>query len=343
MVTWSLAGLLVAACTTSEPAPVASTFDGRALGTTWHVVVVDAVEGDAVPDAITSALADVDAHMSTWRDDSELSAVRAGEGPVAVSPDTAFVVGEALALAEATGGAFDPTVQPLMAFWGLLGTPRTSWPTDDEITAARATVGFDRVVVGGTDAAPTVDAGGAALDLSAIAKGHAVDRVLAAVTALGHDDVFVEVGGEVATSGHSARGDAWRVGVEAPEAGARRLMGSVALDADGPALATSGNYRTAYEVDGHTIHHTLDPRTGRPAQSDVLSASVLAPTCREADGWATALMVLGADEGMRAVLARPELEAFLVVSGDAGPAGRATPGMVDRLGGVEVDVAVVGD
>lgn len=177
-----------------------------------------------------------------------------------------------------------------------------------------------------------VDAGGTALDLSAIAKGHGVDRVAHAVAALGALDVFVEIGGEVRTFGRSPRGTPWVVGIERPKAGSapgRDLVATVAVS--NAALATSGNYRTAFELEGRTVHHTLDPRTGLPSAARVLSASVLAPDCATADGWATALMVLGPDEGLPLIEARPELEAWLVLPGDDGPVSLGTPGFEARL------------
>lgn len=321
---------------TAAPAPAAPELrrlHGQAFGTTWQVSWTGAVDEAAVTAAVTEALETVDAAMSTWRDDSELMAVREGDGPVRVSAETAEVVRRGLALAEATGGAFDPTVQPLVEMWGFHGTPRAAWPTDDELAAARAQVGWERVQVRHDAAgAATVDAGGTALDLSAIAKGHGVDRVAHAVAALGAVDVFVEIGGEVRTFGRSPRGTPWVVGVERPKAGGvpgRDLVATVAVS--NAALATSGNYRTAFALDGRTVHHTLDPRTGLPSAARVLSASVLAPDCATADGWATALMVLGADAGLPLIEARPELEAWLVVPGEEGPVSVGTTGFSARL------------
>lgn len=329
-----LLGILLAGCTPAAEAPSAprpyDQLAGKALGTSWSVTW-SPTPGVASPDvqaAVVAALQDVDAGMSTWRDDSDLSKVRRGPGPVPVRPDTADVVRAALALYDETSGAFDPTVQPLMEFWGLHGTPRTTWPTDDEVAAARRALGADRVAVTWSDGVVSVDAAGTALDLSAIAKGHAVDRVGGALSTLGIPDWFVEVGGEVRTAGRSPRGEAWRVGVEAPVVGGMpgsALVATMALTQG--AMATSGNYRSRYEVQGRPVHHTLDPRTGLPTANRMLSATVLAPDCRTADGWATALMVLGPDEGLPLVEARPQLEAWLIVEGEDGQEVRATSGM----------------
>ena len=294
--------------------------EGRALGTTWHVTVV----GEPVDVAlIDQALAIVDRQMSTWRDDSELMAVRQGDGPVPVSPETALVVGESLALAATTGGAFDPTVEPLLELWGFRGAPPAQWPSDEALATARAQVGWQRVQVG----QGSVDAGGAALDLSAIAKGFAVDQVSAALTEAGATRHLVEVGGEVVARGTRADGNPWTLGIEAPLVDGvpgGQLVGTVALtDA---AMATSGNYRSRHQIDGRWVAHTMDPRTGLPFDSEVLSATVVGEDCMHADGWATALMVLG-PEGLALVEAQEGIEALLLVRDGEGWTTRASSGM----------------
>lgn len=293
---------------------------GEALGTTWTVKWLggDADE-DEVSSAIVDALRDVDAAMSTWRDDSELSRVRAADGPVVVSEATHQVVAQAIEVAHATGGAFDPTVQPLVELWGFHGGTRDSLPTDQELAAARAQVGWQRVMLGRDPGGlPTVDSGGTALDLSAIAKGYAVDRVSWALSELGLADHLVEVGGEVRAHGPGTMGQGWRLGVDRPQEGlvpGERLEAVVRLT--NMALATSGDYRNVREIDGQRVAHTLDPRTGRPVAGQVASATVVAPDCATADAWATAMVVLGEEEGMRRIEARPQIEALLlVIDGD---------------------------
>jgi len=283
---------------------------GRALGTTWTAKWVGQVDEARGADEITRVLGDIDRQMSTWRDDSEINAVRAG-GSVAVSQPLMDVVQHALTIAARTGGAFDPTVEPLMEVWGLHGNKRTAPPTDDELAAARAGVGWQRVRL--SMAPPAIDAGGTALDLSAIAKGYAVDRVGLALSQAGASSWFVEIGGEVRASGN--RGDGpWRVAVEAPEHGAApgEFVAQI-VELRNQAVASSGNYRNFYELDGERIHHTLDPRLGRPTKSETLATSVIAPTCEQADAWATALMVLSPAEGQSLIEADPTLEAVWVL------------------------------
>ena len=300
------------------PAPLRQ-LTGEALGTTWTVKFTGGASDADARRAVEAALAEVDAAMSTWRDDSEISRVRAADGPIVVSEATFAVVGEALELAHATGGAFDPTVQALVELWGFQGARRDDLPDDEAIASARAQVGWQRVRLGrDAEGRPTLDDGGTALDLSAIAKGYAVDRVSWALSTLGLANHMVEVGGEVRAHGQGPTGAGWRLGIDRPEPGAapgHRLEAVVRLT--NGALATSGNYRNTYAIDGQRVAHTLDPREGRPVQTEVASATVVAPDCTTADGLATALMVLGPDRGLELVEARPDVEALLLlIEGD---------------------------
>ena len=331
-----IALLLLVACgqpvAQTPSLPAAHAISGEALGTTWNVkwMATDSPTDDVVRAAVQGALDEVDRSMSTWRDDSDLARIRAADGPVEVTAETALVVQAALDLAEASGGAFDPTVQPLVELWGFRGEPRTTWPTDAEIGATLDRVGWQKVSVAWPG--PTVDSGGTALDLSAIAKGHAVDRVSHALSDLGLGSHMVEVGGEVRTAGSGPSG-AWRLGVDAPADHATPGSELAAVvELSNGALATSGNYRNFYEIDGRRVGHTLDPRTGRPATTEVLSATVVAPDCRTADGWATALMVLGKD-GLPLIEALPDVDAYLLLEG--ADAAAQTPGMDDHLSASE--------
>lgn len=287
---------------------------GEALGTTWMVKYTGQEDPNEVGQGVTEVLAEVDAAMSTWRDDSELSLIRSTAGPVVVSEDTYQVVRAALDLAEATGGAFDPTVEPLIELWGFHGKRLNKLPSDESIAAALEQVGWSKVTLArNEDHQPLVDGGGTALDLSAIAKGHAVDRVSNMLSRLGLASHLVEVGGEVRAHGQSPSGRPWRLGVDRPEPGlAPGAQLEAAINLTNASLATSGNYRNRYEVEGTVISHTLDPRTGQTVNSTLASATVVAPDCRTADGLATALIVLG-EPGMKLVNNLADVEALLLI------------------------------
>lgn len=317
-----------------EPPATWCAVGGEAFGTTWTAKwrAPDGVCDDqAVGGAAGDALAEVDRQMSTWRDDSELSAVRRGPGPVPVSRDTAEVVRSALALAEVTGGAFDPTVQPLMEVWGFHAREGVTEPGPEALSAARALVGFRRVTVSEEPDGPRVDAGGAALDLSAIAKGHGVDRVFTALSRRGIGDLMIEVGGEVRVGGSGPAG-LWRLGVDAPvEGNAPGAELAARIGFTNAAMATSGNYRNLVDLGGRRVHHTMDPRTGAPAQTDVASVTVIGPDCRLADGLATAVMVLGADAGLSLLEGWGDVEGLVLVAEPDGFVHRRTSGMAALL------------
>lgn len=314
--------LLASACT-AEPVrapevqePEIVQLKGRALGTTWQVSwrPVVTAEPERVQAQITQVLAEVDQAMSTWREDTELSVARRSEEPVEISESTARVVREALDLAAMTRGAFDPTVQPLMELWGFHGRPVEQVPRPAEIEEVLEQVGWERVVLDrASSGRPVLDVGGTALDLSAIAKGYAVDRVFHALAALGAGSIFVEVGGEVRVGGPGVAGPLWRVGVSLPEAGSAVEELALVVQLTNGAVATSGNYRNQVVIDGVPYAHTMDPRIGAPVDSGVASATVFAPDCMTADAWATALMVLGAEEGLELVERLPDVEAALLL------------------------------
>ena len=159
------------------------------------------------------------------------------------------------------------------------------------------------------------------MDLSALAKGYAVDRVATVLRDGGYSSFMVEVGGEVVAQGRNADGRSWRVGIEEPDAVQRTVYAAVTLE--GSALATSGDYRNYRIADGRRISHIIDPRTGRPAGHSLASVSVVSATCMVADAWATALSVLGPEEGL-ALARRLDLAALFIFRQEDGTLGEAS-------------------
>jgi thiamine biosynthesis lipoprotein len=270
---------------------------GRAMGTSWHVTYLPAARGEPAPatvqEAIEAALERVNGAMSTYREDSEISAVNrlpAGAA-VTVSEDFARVLDAGLAIGRASDGAYDVTVGPLVRLWGFgPGGGIEEIPAADSIAAMRMAVGQQQL---------EWDAGqrrlrkpvARELDFSSIAKGYAVDLVVDALAQLQLSDYLVEVGGEMRVSGHSPRGDAWRVAIELPDPGRRAVQRTISLSRG--AVATSGDYRNFFELGGERYSHSIDPRTGYPVRHDLVSVTVIHDSAMWADGWATALTVLG--------------------------------------------------
>lgn len=305
-----------------EPAPV---LHGATMGTTWTVRLAGLPPGldeRGLREGIESVLESVNAQMSTWREDSVLSVFNrlpAG-GSIAIPDDLAMVLRAALELAEDSGGAYDPTVGPLVNLWGFgPDSDRDAVPPADGIAAARTRVGWQRLDWD-RESRLLVQPGGLSVDLSSIAKGHAVDRVLEWVVGQGADGVLVEIGGEVRMQGRKPGGQPWRVALEPRLPGAALRV----LEPGDRAVATSGTDRNAFEAGGRRQSHIIDPRTGLPVRHGLVAVTVLHDTCMLADALATALGVLGPDEGYDFAVQRG-LAARFVGEQDGQPVERVTP------------------
>ena len=295
------------ACAPNSGPSALHIFEGPTMGTHFSVKVVanelDDGQLATIQALIENALANVDEKMSTYRSESELSRFNNSQTtePFSLSAETVEVFQHALDISELTEGAFDVTVGPLVEAWGFgpLGEP-SAFPSEHEIARLQAQVGYSQLKV--DVASSTVSKSNPMLlsDLSALAKGYAVDQVSELLEAEGFDSFLIEVGGEVRTMGHSERGDVWRVGIERPGLGSVEVHRLVYLH--NLSLATSGDYRNYYELDGQRVSHTIDPRTGRPVSHGLTSVSVIEPLCVRADAIATALGVLGLDHGFSLAL-----------------------------------------
>lgn len=281
--------------------------EGRTMGTTWAVRVGELPRGvgaDALRTEVEALLDDVNAEMSTFRDDSLLTRFnRAPSGTdFAVSAHLAAVLAAALAVAEDSGGAYDVTVGPLVNAWGFGPEGRRSEPPPaTAVEAARARLGWQRLRFDAAARTLTQD-GGTYLDLSSIAKGHAVDRVAEHLRARGLRDALVDIGGDMRALGQRPDGQRWRIAIERPLPGTREIH-TVIGPAD-MALATSGSYRNFFASRGRAYSHIIDPRTAAPVRHQHIAVSVLHPLCVHADALATALTVLGPDEGLAFAVAR---------------------------------------
>lgn len=211
---------------------------------------------------------------------------------------------------DATGGAFDPTVAPLVNAWGF-GYKSGDMPTDNQIDSIMQFVGFDRIELDPYNNVVKSDPR-IMLDFSAIAKGYAVDAVAEYLKENGVTDYMVEIGGEIAVHGVNRQGNKWRIGVSIPQPDSDGLQ--EILSVTDIAMATSGNYRNYFEKDGVLYGHTINPATGHPAMNTLLSATVLAPTCAMADATATSFMVMGCDKALEYCSEHPGIEALLIYS-----------------------------
>lgn len=293
---------------------------GATMGTTWSVKIVDLPADMTLPQLqsdIELLLESINRQMSTYQPESDISRFnRAEAGTWQVLPmDFWRVASYSLKLAAETGGAFDPTVGPLVNLWGFGPDPKREHPPEAaQLAAVQARVGWNKVALREEDQA-LYQPGGVYFDLSAVAKGYAVDKVADLLLGLGINNMLVEIGGELRGHGRKPDGQLWQVGVEKPLPGVREVAHVIALN--DLAIATSGDYRNYFEEGERRYSHILDPRTGYPAEHRVVSVSVLHERCADADALATALTVMGAEEGLVWAEAR-QLAVLFMVQADKG-------------------------
>ena len=292
------------------------------MGTTYSVVVshpAEPLELDVIRQGVDSVLVTVNAAMSTYIPDSELSLLNQSSSMdwQPVSKELMTVLEYAQQVGNLTGGAYDATVGPLVNLWGF--GPGSQYdntvPNDEQIASAQARVGHDQLQLRGNPAAAKKLKEDLYVDLSSIAKGFGVDEVGRYLESQGLNEYLVEIGGEVRARGLSPRRDSWRVAVEKPEIGEVSVQRLLQLE--NISVATSGDYKNYFERDGVRYSHTIDARTGRPVTHRLASVSVAAASALEADAWATALMVLGEDAGYQ-LAQRLELAAYFIYKSESG-------------------------
>jgi len=274
---------------------------GQAMGTTFKVVLVeppDSIAMDVLETELIAVLQSVDQLASTWREDSELTAFNLDLSIdwIPVSKDFCSLLESALEVSTITDGAFDLTIGPLTNLWGFGPDGQiTDPPTDDEITAAQHRVGFDLLEADCAERLVRKDVPDLYVDLSGWAKGYAVDQLAELLDARGIENYLVEIGGELRVSGKNPDNDKWAIGIEAPSTSAR--VPHAILRVTDNSVATSGDYRNYFEHDGQRFSHTIDARTGRPVTHDLAAVTVVNPSTAYADAMATALLVLGPEDG----------------------------------------------
>jgi thiamine biosynthesis lipoprotein len=311
--------LMLAACWGEE---TTETFklSGETMGTTYHVTAVEVpaeVSEEDLSAAVDAALAAVNASMSNWDPQSEISRFNEARStdPVAISPELAHVMAAANEVHALSGGKFDVTLYPLIDLWGFgPNKPGEPIPSDEDIAAALEHVGqADTLRLDGetlTKVDPEVS-----VNLSAIAKGYGNDAVAEALRGFGIENYLVEIGGDLVSAGLNEEGAPWQIGIEAPDPASRSV--EMILPVSDRGMATSGDYRNFTEQDGVRYSHIIDPTTGRPITHRATSVTVLADNGMMADAIATAMMVLGEDEGLR-VAEKNDLAVFFISRAEQG-------------------------
>ncbi len=283
--------------------------EGIVFGTVYHATYQCA---SSHHDLILKRLNDVDASLSMFTPQSTISKLNRNES---TETDSLFriVFTMSQAVSEATGGDFDITVAPLVNAWGF-GYKTDSLPSQTQVDSLLQFVGWQKV---------TLDADGKiektderiVMDCSAVAKGFGVDQVASLFDSLDVRNYIIEIGGEIIAKGHNPKDTPWNIGINKPDDDSTSTNRDIqaVIEVTDCYMATSGNYRNFYITDdGRKLAHTIDPHTGFPVQNDILSSTVLAPSCAVADAYATAFMVMGLERAKEILAAHPELKAYFI-------------------------------
>lgn len=300
----SVAVLILSTCCRPE----VNRFAGSALGTVYSVSYTGNPSAD-LQEKTDSVLHIIDGEFSVFDTVSMLSRINRGED-FDLNDDFIRVLGRSLEISRMTGGAFDCTLQPLVELWGFGRRAGKHVVSQEQLDSVMQYVGCDLIAIDGNRLIrrdPRVQ-----LNFNAIAKGYAADRIASLLVHNGYSDFVVEVGGEVVTRG-TKNGKAWKIGIQVPTETADGAEESFyALELRDRAIATSGNYRSYFEEDGRRYAHILNPATGRPEQTALLSVTVVAADCMTADACATAFMVMGMEQAMQLADSMPDLEIYFI-------------------------------
>jgi len=304
-----------------QPEPDYTALEGMTMGTTWSVTISARLpdrDRRALLNDIQTRLDEIEGTMSTYMKDSELSRVnRTHETDwIDISEDLYTVITGAMEISHLTGGAFDITIGPVVNLWGFGPDEREDTvPSAEAIQALLDKTGYSKLKLGLSPPSIRKTEPELYLDLSGIAKGYGVDEIGALLESKNIHNYLVDIGGEILAGGKNPEGTAWRIGIEKPLPGERSVQQTVSIR--NTALATSGDYRNYFEEDGVRYSHTIDPRTGYPVRHNLASVTVLHESAMTADTLATALLVMGATEGLK-FAARDRLPAYFIINtGDA--------------------------
>ncbi|MFP3091431.1 FAD:protein FMN transferase [Treponema sp. TIM-1] len=276
---------------------------------------------------IFARLREIEGLMSSNAADTEVARINqnAGIAPVKVGGELITVLSAALRYAELSGGAFDPTVGPLVKLWGI-GTEHARLPAAEEIRGALALVNWREVIINQEALTVFLPTAGMGLDLGAIAKGYAADEAAALVRRAGISRALIDLGGNIYALGSKATGTPWRIAIQDPLDARGAYLGI--LELDGKSVVTSGVYERFFEAAGRRYHHILSTADGYPADTGLLSVTVIADTSIDADALSTALFALGYDKGRILVDSLENIDALFVFQDRS---IRGTPGALEHF------------
>jgi len=295
---------------------------GPTMGTTYTIklYVPKWYRTTAVKPAVDARLNELTTIFSTYVPDSEISKLNThvSTEPFLISKEMMAVLSIAKQVYPLTNGKWDPTIKPLVDLWGFSEVKQVGTPSDAQIETAKSTIGFDKIRL--TKEAVQKQNPALILDLSSIAKGYAVDQIAKLLSDGGITSAMIEIGGEVVVIGHHPSSKPWRIGISTPDPNSSMTDTVKIISLVNESVATSGDYRIFKENNAHRESHLLDPHTGRPAYTDIVSVSVVASQCAVADALATAIFVGGRDVA-KAAMDSKDLEVktiIMIIQTDAG-------------------------
>ncbi|MBF6637204.1 FAD:protein FMN transferase ApbE [Rouxiella silvae] len=321
--------ILLSACGPDKDAAPSVVISGKTMGTYYRVSVVglDKSREPELRQQIEAQLKEDDHELSTYKDDSVLSRFNqyTGTEPQPISSGMADAIITSLRVGQKTGGAMDITVGPLVNLWGFGPNKEPiKMPTQQQIDAAKAEIGLQhlKVIQQYDGDYLQKDKPDMYVDLSTVGEGYATDHLARLVEANGISNYLVSVGGAVVSRGKNPEGKTWQVAIQKPTDKEDAVQAIV--DLQGMGISTSGSYRNYYELDGKRLSHIIDPATGRPITHKLVSATVIASTALEADGWDTGLMVLGTKKAL-ALAEKEHLAVYLITKEGDGFKTTMTP------------------
>ncbi len=287
--------------------------EGETMGTYYKITYSDSLDRNFQAE-IEQFLQDFNDEVSTYIPTSTISQFNQAEKSLDVSGKQYFLgnLQKSREVFEKSGGTFDPTVMPLVNYWGFGYTPKKPVNQVDSATVDSLLqfVGMEMLTL--ENGILKKEKASVQLDFSAVAKGYAIDEIAKLLENKGVQNYLIDIGGEARAKGKNARGTVWTVGINVPKEEAGLTEIQTAVELSGRSIATSGNYRNFYEVEGVKYGHEINPDTGFPERTSLLSASVFADDCATADAYATAFMIMGLDRAYQLATQLPEIEAYFI-------------------------------
>jgi len=289
---------------------------GKIQGTFYHATYQHP-EGKDLQQVIEQKMKEFDQSLSTYNPNSVISRINRNDDSARTDEYFESMYAEARKVSENSGGAFDITVAPLVNAWGF-GFGDQNRKKSPDVKKILEYIGFEKIKL--EDKKIIKSDKRIMLDASAIAQGQSSDIVGRLLESYGCKNFMIEIGGEVACKGLNPSGKKWQIGIDKPIDSPINNDGDLQtiVAISGVGLSTSGNYRQFYYMNGKKYAHTINPKTGYPVEHNLLSATVIAPTCMQADAYATAFMVLGVDSSLALCNRIPDMECYLIYADEAG-------------------------